>query len=210
MTPLKVLRREKRRGPRMYEMQGPRPVFLRRPADCSAALRLLDQPLVPATRPKRQFPGSSRVPGLPPDRYPSPAVTYFYCPGGGQRKGFRSPILRFLSCPQPVHRGGRVVPRSRRFSTVPSTASAQAKQSPGRLPRNGRRSSSCPPGGAIDRDLARIDRRLSEGWAKCGYDPLPCVTVLPQACGRGWRIASWSSSQAVVQLRIILAAAASG
>src|SRR5712692_1533712 len=104
MTPLKVLRREKRRGPRMYEMQGPHPVFLRRPADCSTALRLLNQPLVPATRPKRQFPGSSRVPGLPPDRFPSPAVTYFYCPGGGRRKGFRSPISRFLwlstTCPQ--------------------------------------------------------------------------------------------------------------
>jgi hypothetical protein len=87
---------------------------------------LLDRLLVPDSRPKRRFPGSSCVPGLPPDWCPSPAVTYFYPPGRVRHKGSRAVISGFFSCPQPIHSRGSVVPSGRCFSTRLSTTSAQA------------------------------------------------------------------------------------
>jgi hypothetical protein len=95
----------------MYEMQGPCPVSGRWPAGCPAGWRLIDRLLVPDSRRKRRFPGSSCVPGLPPDWCPSPAVTYFYPPGRVRHKGSRAVISGFFSCPQPIHRDGAVVPR---------------------------------------------------------------------------------------------------
>ena len=115
-----------RPGPCMYEMQGPGPVFGRWPAGCPAGVWLIDRLLVPGTRVKFRFPGSSCVPGLPPAWCPSPAVTYFYCPEPQWHKGFRALISRFFLCPQNVHSDCHVVPRGRLFSTGPSTTSAQA------------------------------------------------------------------------------------
>jgi len=115
-----------RQGPRMYEMQGPCPVSGRWPAGCPAGWRLIDRLLVPDSRRKRRFPGSSCVPGLPPDWCPSPAVTYFYPPGRVRHKGSRAVISGFFSCPQPIHSRGSVVPSGRCFSTRLSTTSAQA------------------------------------------------------------------------------------
>jgi hypothetical protein len=76
----------------MYEMQGPGPVFGRWPAGCPAGGWLIDRLLVPGTRVKFRFPGSSCVPGLPPAWFPSPAVTYFYCPEPRWHKGLRALI----------------------------------------------------------------------------------------------------------------------
>jgi hypothetical protein len=115
----------------MYEMQGPRLAFPRRPAGCPASPRLLDQPLVPGTRLKFRFPGSSASPGLPPAWFPSPAVTYFYCLGGSCRKGPGTVISRFFSRPQAIHKSGLVVPRSRHFSTSPSTTSRTGSRQAG-------------------------------------------------------------------------------
>src|SRR5580693_721521 len=108
----------------MYEMQGPGPVFGRWPAGCPAGVWLIDRLLVPDTRVKPRFPGSSCVPGLPPAWCPSPAVTYFYCPEPRWHKGLRVVIFSFSGCPQGIHSGGGVVPRSRHFSTRPSTTSS--------------------------------------------------------------------------------------
>ena len=85
------------------------------------AFWLIDRLLVPDTRVKFRFPGSSCVPGLPPAWCPSPAVTYFYCPEPRWHKGLRALISTFFRCPQNVHSDGHVVPRSRHFSTGPST-----------------------------------------------------------------------------------------
>ena len=123
--------RRKRQGPRMYEMQGPRLAFPRRPAGCPASPRLLDQPLVPGTRLKFRFPGPSASPGLPPAWFPSPAVRYFYCLGGSYRKGLGTVISRFFSRPQAIHKCGLVVPRSRHFSTSPSTTSRTGSRQAG-------------------------------------------------------------------------------
>jgi RibD C-terminal domain len=108
----------------MYEMQGPGPVFGRWPAGCPAGFWLIDRLLVPGTRVKFRFPGSSCVPGLPPAWFPSPAVTYFYCPEPRWHKGFRALISRLFRCPQGIHSGGGVVPRNRHVSTSPSTTSS--------------------------------------------------------------------------------------
>jgi hypothetical protein len=63
------------RGPSMYEMEGPQPGRTAASrADCSPHLAPSGLPPVPGTRAKRRFPGPSRVPGLPPGRYPSPVV----------------------------------------------------------------------------------------------------------------------------------------
>jgi hypothetical protein len=113
-----------RPGPCMYEMQGPGPVFGRWPAGCPAGFWLIDRLLVPGTRVKFRFPGSSCVPGLPPAWFPSPAVTYFYCPEPRRHKGFRALISILFRCPQGIHNDGHVVPRSRHFSTRPSTTSS--------------------------------------------------------------------------------------
>jgi hypothetical protein len=111
----------KRQGPRMYEMQGPCPASRHRSAGCPATLRLSDLPLVAGTRRKLRFPGSSRASGVAPGPIPSPAVTYFYCPGSGLRKGHRAAISRFFSRPQAIHRNCRVVLRSRHLFTALST-----------------------------------------------------------------------------------------
>ena len=59
----------------MYEMEGPQPGRTATPrTDCSPRLAPSGLPPVPGTRAKRRFPGPSRVPGLPPGRYPSPVV----------------------------------------------------------------------------------------------------------------------------------------
>src|SRR6266568_4634113 len=51
------------------------------------------------------------------------------------------------------------------------------------------------PAGALDRDLARIDRRLSEGWAKCGYDPSPASPSCRKPAGGAAASRPRSSSQ---------------
>ena len=59
----------------MYEMEGPQPGRTAASrADCSPHLAPSGLPPVPGTRAKRRFPRPSRVPGLPPGRYPSPVV----------------------------------------------------------------------------------------------------------------------------------------
>jgi hypothetical protein len=112
------------KAPACMRCRGPARSLARWPAGCPAGWRFIDRLLVPDTRVKRRFPGSPCVPGLPPGWCPSPAVTYFYCPGRVRHKGLRAVFSRLFSCPQRIHKNSRVVPRTRHFSTSPSTASS--------------------------------------------------------------------------------------
>jgi hypothetical protein len=122
-----------RQGPRMYEMQGPCPVSGRWPAGCPAGWRLIDRLLVPDSRRKRRFPGSSCVPGLPPDWCPSPAVTYFYPPGRVRHKGFRAMDSRFFTVHNSSTAEGQLSPVAGAFPPDRPQLSAQAASGSGGL-----------------------------------------------------------------------------
>jgi hypothetical protein len=129
-----------RQGPRMYEMQGPCPVFRHRlpiaqlpgpgrrllgypcrAADCPAACDYLTSHWYQVPARSSGCPALPACPELPPAWFPSPAVTYFYRPRRVPHKGLRAAISRFFDCPQGIHSDGLVVPRSSHFSTGPST-----------------------------------------------------------------------------------------
>jgi hypothetical protein len=115
-----------RPGPRMYEMQGPGPVFGRWPAGCPAGV-LVNRPAAGTRHPleapvSRFFLRSGVAPGV----VPVSGSDVFLLPGTPVAQEFRALISRFFRCPQNVHSEGHVVPRSRHFSTGPSTTSAQA------------------------------------------------------------------------------------
>jgi hypothetical protein len=160
----------------MYEMQGPGPVFGRWPAGRPAGGWLIDRLLVPGARVKSRFPGSSCVPGLPPAWCPSPAVTYFYCPEPRWHKGLRALISRFFRCPQNVHSGGCVVPRSRLFSTGLSTASTQATAWPTSHSRPAQREARA--GRSPRRTGARTE------LARAGPEPAQRTRAEPARAGR--------------------------
>ena len=105
----------------MYEMQGPGPVFGRWPAGCPAGV-LVNRPAAGTGYP-REVPVSRFFlrSGVAPGVVPVSGSDVFLLPGTPVAQGFRALISRFFRCPQNVHSDGHVVPRSRHFSTGPST-----------------------------------------------------------------------------------------
>jgi len=90
------------RGRCMYEMQRPRPVSRRRPADFSASFAPLDHLPGPATLPVVRSPRSPAGLGLPragwPGNYPSPKALSF--PKAKRLQAFPAPWLRAFFSPR--------------------------------------------------------------------------------------------------------------
>jgi hypothetical protein len=108
----------------MYEMQGPGPVFGRWPAGCPAGV-LVNRPSAGTGYPReapvsRFFLRSGVAPGV----VPVSGSEVFLLPGTPAAQEFRALISTFFRCPQGIHSDGGVVPRSRHFSTRPSTTSS--------------------------------------------------------------------------------------
>ena len=68
-----------RKGPSIYEMEGPFPASLRRAGQLPGLAGVARRPPGPGTRVRHRSPGSSHVPGVAPGQYPFPAAGYFYC-----------------------------------------------------------------------------------------------------------------------------------
>jgi hypothetical protein len=75
-----------RRGPSMYEMEGPRPARQRSSVPIARLPRAAGPPPVPATRLDSGFPASQR-PGVAPGWWPPVVVMQFYCLVTGPHKG---------------------------------------------------------------------------------------------------------------------------
>jgi len=92
----------KRRGPHMYEMQGPRPA--RSHGEPIAQLLSAPRPPpLPDAYPRRRFPGSPAVPGSPRVCLRLAAVMNFYSLSLTRHKGFRQGVSRFFGHPQDIY-----------------------------------------------------------------------------------------------------------
>jgi len=140
---------EKGRGPRMYEMQGPRsvvPHLASRLLDCPA---LPDRPPLPDTRPKFRSPGSPAVSrSCPRDRYPSLVVNEFVQRHADLAQGVSRTNFKIL-CPSTGHL--KLSPALRWISTELSTASSTTRGIRGRgderdVPARYRAGTSAPRG----------------------------------------------------------------
>ncbi len=106
----KAPRSRKWQGPRMYEMQGPCPVAGRWPAGCPAGWRFIDRLLVPGSRLKVRFPGSSCVPGVAPGVVPVSGSDVFLLPPPGSAQGAAAVFSKLFSRPQRIHSHGPCCP----------------------------------------------------------------------------------------------------
>ena len=88
-----------RKGPSMYEMEGPFPASLRRAGQLPGLAGVARRPPGPGTRVRHRSPGSSHVPGVAPGQYPFPAAGYFYCIRERRARACGQP---FLVPPQPT------------------------------------------------------------------------------------------------------------
>ena len=106
-----------RKGPSMYEMEGPCPASLPRAGQLPGLAGAARRPPGPGTRARHRSPGSSHVPGVAPGRYPFPAVGYFYCVRERRARACGEPFPGFSAIHIGFHRKRVVIRISRRLST---------------------------------------------------------------------------------------------
>jgi hypothetical protein len=93
-----------RRGPSMYEMEGPRPASLRQADQLPGFAGAARRPPVPDTRARDRFPGSSHVPGVAPRWCPFPTVKAFLLPPRARAQDPAASKFRDFRHPHGIHR----------------------------------------------------------------------------------------------------------